>query len=950
MSRAGPGPGRRIRAYAYTLVTTAIVLVFALAEWAAERYVSEFSRAASTAIEIVVVLIAALVFRPIHQRVERAVEAAFYKRKRHALDALEKFRRELTSFSDIGQLLRRVIEAIEHHLDSRACAVYLRRDAFHAEASSFDVPAEDVPLADPLAVRLRSSGAPARPPLLKSAALGTHAFPMTTAGDLVGFVSTACKDGEYDAEETQMLAGLAADLATAIVGLDPSLRGQDRKIPNNIPADLQPLIGREREMAELKTALARSRLLTLTGAGGVGKTRIALECAVESLRRYPHGTWFVNLAPITDGTLVAPTLLAALDAGAAELGEEMARVLEHLRARTALIIMDNCEHVVTDVASAVSQISANCPNVTILVTSREILHLSGEQVYRLEPLRSDAAVELFEQRATAVLPSFDAVHHRDAIRNICAQVDGIPLAIELAAARTRTLSPEEIVKHLQERFRLLTGGTRTAEPRQQTLAATIEWSYELLTPDEQSLFQHLPAFRGSFTLPAAVAVCAKDGRCDEFHVLDILTSLADKSLVIVTLGLTTRYRLLETIREFAAQKAMHAQAVAIVAQQHAGYFAAAASQAYHEFDTRLPHGWLARLAPDLDNFRAALEWTLEGDGDRHTGAQMAADCGPIFLRLELLGEGLRWCEAARQVAGLSASTAGRIEYVASMMHNNLGENRAALRCADAALSYYRHAGDERALVRALSQVAQQYARSERFEDAIAPAAEAIRRARLLNEPRVLIAVLRRCAFSLPVDEIAQSRTYFSEALDIARSVRDPEEACMVLEWWANREASAGSLERAMSLATEALNCADAGSQMTLEIDIAGWALALGRFVEAKPHAARALTLSRDAQVPLAHAMSIAYCAPFVAERDAPRAAMLLGYAKARLAELEWKTQSDDDLALENVSNAIEERIENAEFNSLLEKGATWSEGEALAVLADSISSEPDTPTCAVLHP
>ncbi len=932
MSTAGSGPGRRVRAYAYTLVTTAVVLVFALAEWGTERYVSDRSRAASTAIEIVIVLIAALVFRPVHQRIEAAVEAAFYRRKRQALAALDTFRRELNSFNDMEQLLRRVIEAVDHHLEASACAVYLRRDVFHAEASSFESPAKDVALDDPLAVRLRSSGAPAKPPLLQSSASGTHAFPMTLAGELVGFISVHARYGDYDSEELQMLAGLAQDLAAAVVALEPRLRARIRKRPNNISAHLTPLTGRERALREITAALSQSRLITITGPGGVGKTALALHCAAQQIELHEHGAWFVNLAPIVDGTIVAATILSALDAGTSEHGAELAHLVEHLRSRDALIVIDNCEQVIAETASIVSRIRAACPHITFLATSREPLHLEGEQVYRLGPLEPEEAVALFSQRAAAASPGFDAAEHAGVIRSICASLDGIPLAIELAAARARAISVEETLERLDERFRLLRSTTRTAEPRQQTLSATIEWSDDLLTHEEQSLVRRLAVFRGSFSLPAAAAVCAQDGKCDEFHVLDVLTSLVDKSLLVARVALSTRYHFLEMIREFAGLKAAQQHEMPDASEHHAAYFSALAAQAYHEFDSKLSRGWLDRLAPDVDNFRAALEWSLEGAGDRAAGAQLAADCGPVFLRLELLSEGLRWCDRARAVESLAPATAGRIEYVASMMHNNLGENRRALECAQRALFYYERSQDERGSVRALSQVAQLYARSQRFEDAKAPAIESIRRARELGEPRVLIAVLRRCGSSLPQSQIEEARRYLSEALEIARAVRDPEEESMVLSWWAAREAACGSLERAIEIATDALQHADRDSQLYLEGQIAGWAVALGQFDEAAPHMRKALALALERQHPL-RALLIAYASGLHSERNPREAALLLGYARARLRELEWEPEADDERAMQNIERAIESSLDGDEFAALLKSGAALPEPDALSLLA-----------------
>ena len=933
MPRAGSGLRRRAHVYAYTAVTTAIVLLLALAEWATEKLVADRSRAATTAIEICIVLVGTLVFRPVHQRVEAAVEAAFHRRKHHALAALAKFRRELTSFSDPNQLLRRVIEAVDHHLESCASAVYLRRDAFHAEASSYDVPAADLAPSDPLLVRLRSSGAPAKPAQLKSSALGTHAFPMTIAGELVGFLSVDADHSDYDKEEAQMLSGLAEDLAGALVKLDPRLRPQTVRAPNNLPANLAALIGREREQAEIDAALAHSHLVTVTGAGGVGKTRIALACAADTLERYEHGVWFIDLAPISDASLLVPTLLSTLDAGPAEGTAETARLLDYLRPRALLLIIDNCEHMVADVAALVARIRSACSRVSILTTSRELLHLEGEQVYRLGPLQPKAAAELFAARAAAVSPQFDPSEQEAIIHDICERLDGVPLAIELAAARARALSLEEILERLDERFRLLTSGSHTAVGRQQTLAATIEWSYELLTPKEQSLLERLAAFRGSFSLAAAAAVFGEGDNCDEFAVLDALTSLADKSLLMVTLALTTRYRLLESIRAFAAAKAIEHKATAIATQQHAAYFTMLGAQAYYEFDSRLPPGWLERLAPDIDNFRAALAYLLEGPGDRSAGAQLAADCGPIFLRMQLLAEGLRWCDVARTLPSLSPVTAARIDYVASMMQNNLGQNDTALASARSAVLLYRESSDARGLVRALSQEAQLFAKTHRFDEAEAPAEEAIRKARALDEPRVLAGVLRRCASSLPSSEIERARPLFNEALYAARSAQDRDETCRVFVWWAACESG----ERAIELTTQALEYADRSARPYLEVNISGYALAAGRLDIARSHAREAVGLALQANVPLIRALAIAYWAPFLAEQLAEEAALLFGYAREQLRALEWTGEEDDRLALATGSHIIEEALPGINLEPLYQRGAELRQEEVFAILTPALA-------------
>ncbi len=929
MIRAAPGLGRRAVVYAYTAVTTAIVLLLALAEWATEKLVSDHSRTAGIAIEIGIVLVGTLVFRPIHRRVEATVEAAFNRRKHHALSVLSKFRLELSSFSDPKQLLRRVVEAVDHHMEARATAVYVRRDAFRAEASSYDVPAEDLTPEDPLLVRLRSSGAPAKLQILKSRAPGTHAFPMTVAGELMGFLSVDAKHGEYEKDETQMLSGLAEDLAGALVKLDPRLRPQNVRAPNNLPANLSPLIGRERELAEINTALVQSHLITITGSGGVGKTRVALQCATDAIDHYEHGAWFIDLAPISNASLIPATILSALDAGPVEEGSEAARLLEHLWPRQILLVVDNCEHLVAEVAALVARIRAGCPRVTIVTTSRELLHLEGEQVYRLGPLPPTAAVELFTARAALLSAEFDARSQVEVIRKICDQLDGIPLAIELAAARSRALGLDEILERLHERFRLLASGPHTAVLRQQTLAATIEWSYDLLTPHEQSLLERLAVFRGSFALAAASAVCGEGDACDEFHVLDVLTSLADKSLLTVTLALTTRYRLLETIRAFAGAKRVEHQGAAIAMQQHAAYFATLAAQAYYEFDSRLPPGWLERLAPDIDNFRAALAYLLEGPGDRNAGAQLAADCGPIFLRMDLLGEGLHWCEVARGVPAISSATSGRIEYVTSMMQNNLGQNDAALASVRRATALYRGSSDARGLVRALSQEAQLFAKAHRFEEAQAPADEAIREARRLGEPRVVAGVLRRCASSLPTTQIERARLLFDEALQAARSAHDRDETCRVLEWWAARESG----DRAIELAAQALECADHSARPYLEVNISGYALAAGRLDIARAHSREAVALAVETNSPLLRALAITYWGPFLAERLPEEAAVLFGYAREQLRALAWEGEEDDRLALQTASRLITDALGEIKLEPLARRGSGLRYEEALAMLA-----------------
>jgi tetratricopeptide (TPR) repeat protein len=375
----------------------------------------------------------------------------------------------------------------------------------------------------------------------------------------------------------------------------------------------------------------------------------------------------------------------------------------------------------------------------------------------------------------------------------------------------------------------------------------------------------------------------------------------------------------------------------VARRAHAGYFAAAASAAYREFDSQLPEGWLERLSLDLDNFRAALDWTLDG-GDRHMGAQLAADSGPLFLRMELLAEGLHWCERARSVTSLSPATQGRIEYVASMLHNNARAYPSALECAERAVSYYRESADRRGLVRALSQLAYQYALSQRFDEARAPAGEAIELARALNEPRVLIAVLRRCAYSMPVTEIEEARALFQEALDTARRLSDVDEACKLLQWWAGSEAAADSFDRAIQLGIEGLLCAEVDAQMYIESDVTGYAIASGVWDVAEMHAGRALQLAVAAKHSVLAALAIAYCAPLQINADARIAATLFGYATARLRELGFDADHAESVALHNARTRISRALNDEAMDPLLERGADLTQQDVLDQLESASRS------------
>ncbi|HKE36791.1 MAG TPA: AAA family ATPase, partial [Candidatus Baltobacteraceae bacterium] len=627
---------KNMRAYAHTLVTTGIVLLFAIAEWWTERYVSDRSRAASTAIEIAIVLLATLAFRPIHQRVEQAVEAAFTKRKREAREALLRFKKELSSYNDTRQLLRRIVEMVDHHGDAAGSAIYLRRDVFRAEASSFDSPAAHVQSDDPLIVRLQSAATPANPRTLNSAAVGTVAFPMTSAGELVGFLSVEKRRGEYESDEYEALEALVESAAFALVALEPHLQTQSRKAKGNLPAGLTPVVGRETEMNAIAASLEQSRLVTITGAGGIGKTRIALQVAENA--SYRDGAWLVDLAPIDDPELVHAAIAHTFDVPDDGSGHLVDRLAATLKSRQLLIVLDNCEHVVHVAANVAKRLLDAAPDVRIVATSREPLAIPGETPYRLPALEVPPAVEgitaaealkyssvhLFASRVKMCLGEFDVTdENAEAVARIVRHVDGMALAIELAAPRVKVLTLKQLDQRLDEHLTRLSGGARTAQPRHKTMRALISWSYELLSAPEKRLLQRSAIFRGTWTIEAIEALCEGDLDGEEVH--DVLLALIDKSLINVeSAPEERRYRLLESTRQFALERLDEAGDRERVSARHCEYFAGVAQSAANEYWRTDYDAWAALVRRDLENYRAAIGWGLSAGGDTTCALTIAA--------------------------------------------------------------------------------------------------------------------------------------------------------------------------------------------------------------------------------------------------------------------------------------------------------------------------------------
>jgi predicted ATPase len=443
--------------------------------------------------------------------------------------------------------------------------------------------------------------------------------------------------------------------------------------PSNLPPELTSFVGREREIADARRLLKATRLLTLTGPGGTGKTRLSLRIAEEVRAEYPGGTFFVELSPITDAALIATTIAQALRLREEPNRSVLESVKERLREARVLLILDNFEQLVAG-APVVGDLLQAAPSLTVLTSSREALHVRGEQEYAVPPLglpdiahlppiavlSQYDAVALFIQRARSVRPDFEVTNaNAPAVAAICARLDGLPLAIELAAARIKVFPPDAILTRLEKRLTLLTGGARDLPARQQTLRGAIDWSYDLLDEPERVLFRRLGVFSGGWTFETAQAIC--DPNADlGLDLVDGVVSFVDKSLVRrEDLGDDApRFRMLETIREYARERLAECDDAGPMARAHGIYFADLASRAEPQLLSGDQATWLDRLETERDNVRAALHWAADA-GEIEMALAMAGALWRFWHQRAHLEEGRELLESLLQRAEAAAPTAGR---------------------------------------------------------------------------------------------------------------------------------------------------------------------------------------------------------------------------------------------------------------------------------------------------
>jgi predicted ATPase/class 3 adenylate cyclase len=524
----------------------------------------------------------------------------------------------------------------------------------------------------------------------------------------------------------------------------PPLRTPKSIAAHNIPAQLTSFVGRGAQMTDVGKLLADNRLVTLTGAGGAGKTRLAVEIAARITPEFRDGVWYVDLARVTYPAVVPVTVARALGLPDQPGRSTMDTLLRFVADRQMLMVLDNCEHLLDVTAELVVALLGGAPRLTLLATSREPIGVTGEATWRVPSLSvSDEAIELFADRARLAQTDFTVTDDSAAtVAQICRRLDGMPLAIELAAARVRALSLDEILDGLRDRFRLLTGGSRTAVRRQQTLRASVDWSHALLSEPERVLFRRLAVFLGGFDLDAANAV---GGASDvqRFQVLDLLTLLVDKSLVVAeNSGSRTRYRLLETVRQYAAEKLGESGDADAIRSRHRDYYTALAAvldaPAGSDYEQRVE-----QAEAEIDNLRAAFAWNRE-NSDVELALALASSLQPLWQARSRIREGLGWFDAA--LADLDAQ------------HLEVAPAVRARAFADYAVLG--------GWVRGVSL--------DRAEQALAIARD-------IDEPALLARALAACgymAFSNP--ELAGK--YFAEAIDLARALGDRWRMSQILAW------------------------------------------------------------------------------------------------------------------------------------------------------------------------
>ncbi len=673
------------------------------------------------------------------------------------------------------------------------------------------------------------------------------------------------------------------------------------------PLALTSFIGRQTELAEIPELVRRWRLVTITGAGGVGKTQMALQAAAAS-NGEDEAVSFVGFAPLTDPTLVTESIASAAAVQEVPNRSLLEALVASLKTKSLLLILDNCEHVIEEVATVVQALLAACPQVRILATSREPIAAAGEHVYRLPSLTVNDAITLFVDRARAIDARFELDDRSlPVVREICGRLDGIPLAIELAAAHVNVLSLSSVAEKLDDRFQILIGGRRTALPRQQTMRATIDWSYNMLSAQEQRVLEYLSVFVGGCSIASAIAVCTSD-EIPENDVLELLASLIDKSLVMVDFeGREPRYWMLESFRQYARDQLAVRGEQQVAARRHALACLGLAEWFNRAFECEPVEIVRERGKHEGANWRAALHWSLTERGDVILGQRLAGQLGPYFSFVLSTArntfffghlEGRRWIALALELveARTPSSAFAALKHAEARIAGSLSEYERELELSHVALKHYRFLGDSLGIVRAQVTLAHALLYLGRRPEAGAVLESALPFGRELgSQCRFSVACLLRLFALATDDDVERARTYVEEALRIHRELGHESSIAYALLDSSECELAAGNVERALAHATEALASAppaNAFAECATAYRLSLCLAASRRYDEARDRARAALIPAREYRLDVYAAWILDQLATIEVLRTAPAplgpdvaaaAARVFGFVGTRLA-------------------------------------------------------------------
>lgn len=716
----------------------------------------------------------------------------------------------------------------------------------------------------------------------------------------------------------------------------PALRSLDF-FPNNLPLETTSFVGRDDEVAEVVALLASHRVVTLAGSGGVGKTRVSLHAAARVLEEFRDGVWLVELAPLGEGSYVPEAIAATLGVRLPNAVDPIAALIAALRPMRLLLLLDNCEHLVDESAAVAAAIVRSCPDVRILATSRQGLGIAGETIYRMPSLSPRAAFDLFVARAEAADARFTASdENAPVIADICSRLDGIALAIELAAARVKILSPAQLQRRLDERFRVLTGGSRDVLPRQQTLRALITWSYDLLSHAERTLLARLAIFSGGWTLAAAEAVVA-DESLDGLEVFDGLASLVDKSLVSTELDdEQTRYRFLETTRAYALEKLAEGGEQQALARRHAEWVAEFVDTVESSHQKTPRTHWVPVVEAEIDNARAAMTWANGEPGDPALAAHIASGLRPFWSDAGFWGEGRRWLLAAlaRVDAIGDAAVAGHLWH--SVAFFSVGKAR--VEAAQRALALFETLGERLRIAACAGILAEGYRMIGSLDDAeraIDRSLSIYRDEGKTRSKAYAVALDSRALLLHAMGRIDEARTLYGEGIALYESLGDEERAMTPRMYLADLEFRAGNARHALEIASHAAEFfrrhRNVMREANAHANAGAYRLDLGDIDGVEEEARASLELCRQLQSPQMTVCALEHLANVAAARgDGRTAARLSGHIDAwyerESLEREWTEQKGYEL-LQQRLNEIFAAADLARYRS---EGAGLSEDEATA--------------------